>query len=182
MIQAHKDYWYGIKGKGKDDTNPVPDLDVYIIDVWPTTEDNIPMDYDGAKDRREDILLNDKTNSDEKNANIVSDYISLVKKLVNLVKTDKDNELKDIKTPIRSTHRWGGIRTYEDLINGRFEINVKRVERKTGVENDFYNKMLDYSKDTINELIANGYNDTMNMFKIWKNDSTISDNIKSRSL
>ncbi len=72
LIQAHKDYWYGIQGKGKDNGNdPVPDLDVYIIDVWSTVEKNIPLDHDGAHDRKEDILLNDKTDSDEKNANIV---------------------------------------------------------------------------------------------------------------
>ena len=112
LIQAHKDYWYGIQGKGKDDNDndPVPDLDVYIIDVWPTVEKNISMDHDGAHDRKEDILLNDKTDSDEKNANIISDYISLVKQLVKLAKKDKekDKELKDIlSTSIRSKHRWG---------------------------------------------------------------------------
>jgi len=165
LIQAHKDYWYGIQGKGKgEDNDPVPDLDVYIIDVWSTVEKNIPLDHDGAHDRKEDILLNDKTGSDEKNANIVSDYISLVKQLVNLANKDmeKNDKLKDIlSTPIRSKHRWGGIRTYQDLIDGRFEINVKRIERTRGVEDDISNKMLDYSKDTVSQLISDGYNDTM---------------------
>jgi len=127
------------------------------------------MDHDGAHDRKEDILLNDKTDSDEKNANIISDYISLVKQLVKLAKKDKekDKELKDIlSTSIRSKHRWGGIRTYQDLIDGRFEINVKRIERIRGVENDISNKMLDYSKDTMYQLISDGYNDTMDIFDL----------------
>jgi NTE family protein len=172
LIQAHKDYWYGIQGKGKAEENDqVPDLEVYIIDVWPTIEKDIPMDHDGAKDRKEDILLNDKTDSDEKNANIISDYISLVKQLVNLTNNDKEKEktLKDIlSTPIRSKHRWGGIRTYQDLIDGRFEVNVKRIERTRGVENDISNKMLDYSKDTVYQLIDDGYNDTLDMFELWE--------------
>ena len=31
LIQAHKDYWQDVKGVAK-----IPDLDVYIVDVWPT--------------------------------------------------------------------------------------------------------------------------------------------------
>jgi len=57
----------------KIDTYPVPDLDVYIIDIKTTKEDNVPMDYDGTKDRKENIILNDKIDSDKKNTNIVSD-------------------------------------------------------------------------------------------------------------
>jgi len=56
----------------------------------------------------------------------------LVKVLVNLAKTDKEKEAIDkiISIPIRSEHRWGGIRTYQDLINSRFEINVENREKK----------------------------------------------------
>ena len=34
----------------KDDAS-VPNLDVYIIDVWPTKEENLPIDHDGVVDR-----------------------------------------------------------------------------------------------------------------------------------
>lgn len=54
------------------------------------------------------------------------------------------------------------------MIDDRFEINVKRIERTRGVENDIYNKMLDYSKDTVYQLIDDGYNDTIDMFNLWK--------------
>ncbi len=43
LIQSHKDYWLDVKGKGKDDAI-IPDLDVYIVDVWPTKDTIIPMD------------------------------------------------------------------------------------------------------------------------------------------
>jgi predicted acylesterase/phospholipase RssA len=173
LIQSHKDYWFDVMGKGNDNA-PVPDLEVYIINVWPTREEIIQMDHDGAKDRKEDILLNDKTDSDEKNANIVSDYISLVKKLVDLARANKikDEDINNIlSAPIRSRHRSGGIRTYKNLINGRFEINVKRIERTRGIENDISNKMLDYSTDTVHQLIEDGYNDTIDMFRLWGNRS-----------
>jgi NTE family protein len=40
---------------------------------------DIPMDHDGVIDRYLDLLLDDKTDYDEKVANIVSDYIDFVK-------------------------------------------------------------------------------------------------------
>ncbi len=130
------------------------------------------MDHDVAKDGKGDILLNDKIDSDEKNANIVSDYISLVKKLVDLARTNKikDEDIDNIlSAPIRSRHRSGVTRTYKNLINGRFEINVKRIERTRGIEDDISDKMLDYSTDTVRQLVEDGYHDTLDKFKLWKN-------------
>jgi len=59
-------------------------LDVYIVDVWPTREESIPRDHDAVLDRKEDLLLNDKTDYDETTTNIVSDYVSLVKEFIDL--------------------------------------------------------------------------------------------------
>jgi hypothetical protein len=43
-------------GKGKNHAT-VPDLEVYIVDVWPTKEENLPIDHDGVMDRNYDLLL-----------------------------------------------------------------------------------------------------------------------------
>ena len=73
-------------------------------------------------------------------------------------------EIEDIlsKTTKRSKHRSGYDRHYRDLINGRFDVNVKRIERKKNVELDIWSKMLDYSTDTILQLMQDGYDDTKN--------------------
>jgi NTE family protein len=159
------DYWFGVVGKEKDDAL-VPDLDVYIVDVWSTREENIAWDHDAVLDRKEDLLLNDKTDYDEKTANIVSDYINLVEKFIGLAKRHNvpKKEIDDIlsKPTQRSKHRSGDERRYKDLINGRFDINVRRIERKQNVELDISNKMLDYSADTILQLMQDGYDDTIN--------------------
>jgi len=165
LIQSHKDYWFSVVGNENDDA-VVPDLDVYIVDVWPTKEENIPWDHDAVMDRKEDLLLNDKTDYDEKTANIVSDYINLVEEFIDLAQRHKiqKSEINDIlsKTTERSKHRSGYDRHYRDLINGRFDVNVKRIERKQNVELDIWSKMLDYSTDTIQQLIQDGYDDTKN--------------------
>jgi NTE family protein len=167
LIQSHKDYWYGVIGKDQEGAL-VPDLDVYIIDVWSTKEENIQWDHDFVKDRKEDLLLNDKTDNDEKNANIVSDYVSLVKEFIELSKRSNvpGNEIKKILSKLtpRSKHRSGIERKYKDLINGRFDVNVIRIERTRNIELDISNKILDYSSDTIQQLIEDGYEDAKRLF------------------
>jgi NTE family protein len=142
LIQSHKDYWYTVIGKEQEDAL-VPDLDVYIIDVWPTKEENIQWDHDAVKDRKEDLLLNDKTDYDEKSANIVSDYVSLVKEFIDLSKRSNipDKEIKRIlsKSNLKSKHRSGMERQYKDLISGRFDVNVIRIERTINIELDISN-------------------------------------------
>ena len=152
-------------GNEKDDA-AVPDLDVYIVDVWPTREESIPRDHDAVLDRKEDLLLNDKTDYDETTTNIVSDYVSLVKEFIDLAERHKiqKSEIVEIlsKTTERSKHRSGYDRHYKDLINGRFDVNVKRIERNQNIELDIWSKMLDYSTDTIRQLMQDGYDDTKN--------------------
>ena len=168
LIQSHKDYWYTVVGKEQEGAL-VPDLEVYIMDVWSTKEENIQWDHDSAKDRKEDLLLNDKTDYDEKTANIVSDYVSLVKEFIDLSKRRNipDEEIQKIlaKPTLRSKHRTGIERHNKDLVDGRFDVNVIRIERTTNIELDISNKMLDYSTDTIEQLIQDGYEDAVRFFE-----------------
>jgi hypothetical protein len=39
-IQAHRDYWFKTIGRGKPESK-VPDLEVYIIGVWPSNNDDV---------------------------------------------------------------------------------------------------------------------------------------------
>jgi hypothetical protein len=70
-----------------------------------------------------------------------------------------------LKTKAKSSHRNGDPRIYEDLTKGRFEINVKRIERISNTEYDISNKLFDYSVDTIKQLIRDGYDDARKVIK-----------------
>jgi NTE family protein len=177
LIQAHKDYWLDVKGKGKVNAQ-IPDLDVYIVDVWPTKQNNIPVDHDGVVDRNFELLFCDKTPYDEKVADIVSDYTNFVSKLGKLAGEAIDgigdiNKKKDLQTRLeniykikaKTSHRSGEPREYQDLIKGRFEVNVIRIERTSNIDNDISNKLLDYSADTIKQLTRDGFVDAMNVLK-----------------
>lgn len=154
-----------------------PNLDVYIVGVWPSKEDKhaIPLnDYDLTKDRKNDITHHDKTAYDEKTATFVTDYINFIDKMGNLVleATEKIKDSNDrmeiknqfnniLKLPAKSTQRTGVQRKYSDLAAGRFGLkSVVRIERKDD-PHTISNKWFDFSSSTISQLIQQGIDDTL---------------------
>ena len=72
LLDAHQRYWNEVENKDK-----IPDLDVYIVNVHPSKIDIhiLPEDYDGVKDRKNDIIFGDRTSHyDEKMAHLITDY------------------------------------------------------------------------------------------------------------
>ncbi|MGA9845656.1 MAG: hypothetical protein WBQ25_25430 [Nitrososphaeraceae archaeon] len=57
-----------------------------------------------------------------------------------------------MNTEAKSSHRNGKPRIYQDLLKGRFDINVTRIQRTDNADNDISNKLFDYSTDTIKQL------------------------------
>src|SRR5215208_4475213 len=94
VISAHKLFWevqmgielQNIETKSwnefsKGNRFDIPNLQVYIVDLWPSKEKEIPNDHDKVLDRKNDITYQNKTDYDQKVAVIVSDYIDLVEKI-----------------------------------------------------------------------------------------------------
>lgn len=111
LLQRHKDFWskyseedekqdgekqqerksgmQKYNGESDEQTKKeirVPDLDVYIVDLFPPVEldKQIPSDGDIIQDRINDIRFHDRTVYDQKVASIVSDYVSLANILMDL--------------------------------------------------------------------------------------------------
>jgi DNA-dependent RNA polymerase auxiliary subunit epsilon len=53
------------------------------VNVWPSKEatNQLPVDYDSLKDRRNDLTYHDKTNYNIKVAEMVNDYIDYIRAL-----------------------------------------------------------------------------------------------------
>jgi predicted acylesterase/phospholipase RssA len=143
-----------------------PDLDVYIVNIWPTKEKPFPQnhDYDLTKDRMFDIINHDKTEYDLKVATLVSDYIELTRNLIQRLVKEGDKEavrkilLNDSKT--RSKFREGKSRRFLDLLIGRFDVNERlRLERTENPEDTISNKWVDLSFQTVVQLIQEGNED-----------------------
>jgi NTE family protein len=169
VIQAHRDYWHKTrrhtnedKQNGEDENeNDVPDLEIYIADLWPSElkGDPISFDRDFVENRKWDLILGDKTDYDEQVASVVTDYVDLVRRLKNLV---SDKEVKHILEGYASSiDTKGRRRRYKDLLEGRFRLTkVVRVDLKDD-ENQINDKIFDYSYKTIEELMKTGYNDAL---------------------
>jgi NTE family protein len=177
LISKHKIYWEDYIGEqnlfnamwndNENDNAKVPDLEVYIINVWPSRENIVPSDYDAIKDRKNDIGHADKTEYDQKVAMLVSDYVQLIREMrkMALDHITQPNKQKDFKEKldrflknenIESKQRTGKSRKYEDLIKGRFRLSkVITIERKDD-RHSISNKWADFSSKTIEDLIEEG--------------------------
>ena len=159
LIQSHRDYW-------KDTQKTlVPDLEIYIVDLWPSDKSQSPpFDRNGIKDLQDTIQYSNKTSYDEKVAKIVTDYLTLSQKLIGLAKA-KGATLDDIKEILdevaTSNSRTGRQRQYKDLLEGRFKITqVTRIQRSDDPDS-IWGKIADFTSVTINTLMEQGYNDTL---------------------
>lgn len=174
VIQAHRDYWLKTKEKQKevesenvnedvDEENSVPDLEVYIADLWPSElkENPISFDRDFVENRKWDLLLADKTHYDEQIANVVTDYVDLVRLLKDLAerKGAKDEVEYILNSKASSINTIGKTRIYNELLEGRFRLTkVVRIDRKDD-GNEVYDKVFDYSYKSIEDLMNAGHRD-----------------------
>jgi NTE family protein len=164
LIQSHQDYWKFVENiAGSNDD--IPDLEVYIIDVWPSLDDYpVPLDLDGIRDRKNDLTYQDKTPYDEKVANIVSDYYNLTNSLLELAKKKGATKTEIdaiLNMQSKSSHRSGVQRKYRDLVDKRFDIiKVIRIERSFD-KDDIANKWCDFSLGTISNLFNQGIEDAL---------------------
>ena len=185
VLHMHRDYWLNNDEGGKPE-NKVPNLEVYIISVWPSKDNNdedngdaknvehVPDDFDGLKAKLYDIGLSDKTAYDEKVSIMVSDYVKIVEKISDFAANYMDIEKKDAftkdlkalleKEKAQSKTRDGKQRTFASLLNGRFKIEgeVVRIEMRQDI-NGIANRAFDLSPATIGHLITKGEKDARNM-------------------
>lgn len=170
VLQYHRDFWlnyfrqsnidYDDGTLEKKDKQKLPNLEVYIVNLYPSLENYLPTDLDSIRDREIDIKFHDRTKYDEQVANIVTDYIGLVRSAMDLALSQaKDKKLlRDEFTRLLKTGglisrgRFDKSRTYQDLLEGRFKVKVHRIDRRND-SNTIFGKYADFSSTTIDELI-----------------------------
>jgi NTE family protein len=167
LVLMHRNYWYQIKGLKE----KVPTLGICVINVHPTRQLEIPNDHDGVVNRNNDITFSDRSHRDEEVLLLISDYTDLVR---DLIKIGKENGIKDeVFTELmnRQTKYHGQVlrpRKYKEIVEGVFDIaEVVRIERKND-KNTISDKTFDFSYGTIENLLQNGYDDTMNTINSWR--------------
>lgn len=164
VIHAHRAYWH--KKDNEEEEDDVPDLEVYIADLWPSELKDEPLSFDRdfVENRKLNIIFSDKTHYDEQVAEVVSDYIDLAKKLKNLAERNGASN-KQINHILEkhggSKNRKGQLRMYNNLLGGRFRLTkVVRVDHKDDGD-EVANKIFDYTSTTLDKLMKDGYWDTL---------------------
>ena len=172
LLHMHKHYWQKVRKEtieldGDTKITLAPDLEVYIVNLYPSIEKEVPMDADAIQDREIDIKFHDRTKYDVKVAEMTTDYIELIEQLINIgykhaeydsaYKADLEKVLNE-KT--KSKKRTGEKRIYQDILDGRADITkVVYIDRRDD-GNTIFGKAFEFSSKTIGELESAGYHDT----------------------
>lgn len=157
-----------------------------IVNLYPSKEtgQQIPSldDYDLTKDRENDIRFHDETDYDLKLASVISDYLDFVERMgkiaIDAIEEIKDKnkvaKLKEVFIDIlhekqRTLTRNGEPRYYHELLKKRFDIEgIIKIQRQDDIHT-IANKALDFSPETICNLIDQGIYDTLdNLYQIHK--------------
>lgn len=158
LVLLHRYFWYRVKGL-KDN---VPRLVIGIINLHPTAQQEVPTDYDGALNRKNDISFSDRSRQEEAILVLISDYVELIQSLIKLAKDGGINETR-INNLLDQPTRLRGLlyqpKKIRETIEGRFEIDeVIRIERRND-PHTISDKIFDFSRGTINALLTDGYVD-----------------------
>jgi NTE family protein len=182
LISEHQEFWTTRIGNNSLESDmwkysgerprKVPDLRVYITNVWPKVIARIPRDHDRVVERSKDMIFLDKTDYEEKIATLVDDYISLIKDMRRLGhenardKSSFDDALTRLMEDYTSTSKcYQEIkRRNKDIVKGRFDVRVHRIQL-TDDEESTSRKFFDFSHNTIERLLQKGYEDGLNQFK-----------------
>jgi predicted acylesterase/phospholipase RssA len=153
VLQLHRDYWGKVRPGGE-----IPDLEVYIINLYPSLEAEVPQEPDSIQDREIDIKFHDRTKYDLKVAQVATDYIDLANDLIKLAKENRLSEKVQaiLDKPAKSKKRDGTQRRYSDLLDGRFSIERAVYVEREDDRDTIFGKAFDFSGSTITDLFEKG--------------------------
>jgi NTE family protein len=172
LLTAHKTYWMeylrrnrsNIRRGGErgDDMmiTQTPELEVYIVNLHPLTPKDIPRDRDLIDDREADIFFHDRTTYDEQVAYAFTDFVNMIRDLVELARSNGLSEKVDeiLDKEAKTIARVGEYRftTNRDLFLGKPRISkVWRIDRLESDDATF-GKVTDFTPSTIKKLIEAG--------------------------
>ena len=78
VVLLHRKYWYKVRGL----KDSVPRLGIYIVNLHPKKQAEIPTDRDGVINRNADITFSDRISHEEYMLLLVSDYIEMVRTMM----------------------------------------------------------------------------------------------------
>ena len=135
------------------DSSPMRDKKVYIVNLFPHTQERLPENLADVWHRARDIMHTDKTDHNVKMSKVISNYLLMLKEMYEIL---NDAELKG-----EMSERFRKIEpAYHKLAEARGAIiqEITRIERKE--ETHYIFEDADFSIATIKNLIRQGEEDT----------------------
>jgi predicted acylesterase/phospholipase RssA len=174
LIQAHKEFWeYKIGSKELENSIleeasfNVPDLELYIVNLWHSNDNVASSDPDGMTERHRDIKSHDQYYVKE--SILLTHYIHLIENLIQLgVSKNNNNNNYELKKAINkilqeytaSIDATETPKKYLDIIKVQFKITkIESIERRDD-HDTISAKDGDFTSETINKLIKDGYEST----------------------
>ena len=130
VIKAHADYWQ------QQEVTKQPDLEIYMVNLYPTVKKGIPDEPYSIQDRETDMRFQSRITLDE----IMDNYLTL---------TENSN-----KNTVRSANQDNNKKSKKPKI-----LKFIKIERHEEVESSVFGKAFDFSRKTIVKLIDDGYQD-----------------------
>lgn len=139
------------------DASPRRDKKVYIVNLFPRRQDEVPRTMIESWHRARDIMHTDKTDHTVRMSRAISRQLALIKEMHDIIESsslDKKNEEKFSLLKLEY-HRLACER-------GSIIREITRIARKEEEENHFLFEDADFSIATIKQLIKNGEEDAEN--------------------
>ncbi|HEY3094534.1 MAG TPA: patatin-like phospholipase family protein [Nitrososphaera sp.] len=134
------------------DSSPKNDKKVYIVNLFPTVQEELPENLLDSWHRARDIMYTDKTDQNLRMSKVISRYLLLLKEMhdiIDNVPLDKELQARLMKIE-REYHRLAKER-------GAIIDEIVKIERSEDLH--FLFEDADFSKATIKKLISQGEED-----------------------
>jgi NTE family protein len=135
------------------DSSPKRDKEVYIVNLFPHIQDELPKNIVEVWHRARDIMHTDKTDNNLKMSRVISRHLLLMREMHDILSNaELDNDLKERFLKIEPE--------YHKLAEARGAIikDITRIERSEDAP--FLFEDADFSLATIKKLIKQGEDDT----------------------
>jgi NTE family protein len=138
------------------DASPKNDKRVYIVNLFPRYQEDLPRNIFDAWHRARDIIHTDKTDHNIRMSKVISKYLSLMRQMHDLLNNVQiDEDLRDLYLQIeKEYHRLAGDR-------GTIIDKIIKIERTEDIH--FIFEDADFSITTIKKLIKQGEEDAENV-------------------
>ncbi len=142
------------------DAAPISDKIVYLVNIFPHYQKELPRDMFEAWHRARDIIYTDKTDNTIRLSRIISRYLSLLKEMHDLLMITSNTKLKE-GHDTKLKERFKKMETeYNKLARQRGAIIKKIVRIERPEKTHFLFEDADFSVATIKKLIRQEEEDT----------------------